>query len=71
MAKQKGSKPFTKYELNFIRHGIYLNWKGTMIAHRIGRGKHGGYQCIERLRNEGTLNRLDFLPMLKDDFDDE
>ena len=65
MAKTLGSKPFTEYELNFIRHGVLLGWTGVKIARHLGRGKQGVYQAIERMRAADTLNDVAYLPNLE------
>ncbi len=58
MAKTAGSKPFSAFELDYMRFGIRRGLKPAQIARDLRRGRQGVWAAIKKMESDGTINQL-------------
>ena len=58
MAKTKGTKYFTKYECDYMRHGVMLGKTYAQIARDLGRKRQGVSHKIKEMEADGTIGQL-------------
>lgn len=60
MARTRGAKGLTQYQLDTIRVGVKLGKPQAEIARILGRTKQAVHQAKKRMEGEGTIDQIPF-----------